>query len=127
MGKNEILLKLQLLSYGIMAICNNIREIRKEYIITKKLLTNTVSMHYHYEKMLFTDDVDTFIKHLNKAVAKYPKILFYLRLLNFNELLSEETMDARIKDILEINSLINQFVGEFKEKIAEQERNSQNE
>jgi four helix bundle protein len=110
MAENVVLEKSYTFALRTVRSYKYLAEIKKEYIISKRLLADGTDLGAHVKAAQEADGRSGFIHEMNTALQKSSRVEFWLRLLRDSDFLNEQEFDSMNSDNDELFSLLTAIV-----------------
>ena len=110
MGENIILEKSYKFALRIVKLYKYLTEVRKEYIISKRLLADGTDLGAHVKAAQEAESRAGFIHDMSAALQKSSRVEFWLQLLRDSDFLDEREFDSMNADNQQIFSLLTSIV-----------------
>ena len=110
MGENIILEKSYTFALRTVRLYKYLTEVKKEFIISKRMLTDGTDLGAHVKAAQEADGRSGFIHEMSAALQKSSRVEFWLRLLRDSDFLDEKEFDSMNSDNQELFSLLTAIV-----------------
>ncbi|HEX5082262.1 MAG TPA: four helix bundle protein [Blastocatellia bacterium] len=110
MAENVVLDKSYTFALRTVRSYKYLTEVRKEYIISRRLLADGTDLGAHVKAAQEADGRSNFIHEMSAALQKSSRVEFWLRLLRDSDFLNEQEFDSMHSDNQELFSLLTAIV-----------------
>jgi|SRR5215813_6039918 len=110
MGENIILEKSYKFALRIVKLYKYLTEVRKEFVISKRLLSDGTDLGAHVKAAQEAEGRGGFIHEMSAALQNSSRVEFWLQLLHDSEFLDDREFDSMNTDNQELFSLLTSIV-----------------